>query len=277
MRAALRRWTLRVVRSLFAIYLGLILVFSLLQESLIFPGHATQGQKSSVVRPSGRQELIDLRTAGGDRTVALFIPADESSSAPTVIFFYGNGMCLADTYSQIRLFHDLGCNVIVPEFVGYGMSTGKPSEQSFYATADAAYDHLMQRGDIDKSKIISAGWSIGAGVATDLASRKAVAGLMTFSAFTSMTDIGSIVVPWLPVRMICKHHFDNAAKFPTIKCPIFCAHGAVDSMIPRDMTRTLAKSVNVEPLLVPGASHNDLFEIGEDSLRPALQSFLKRF
>jgi uncharacterized protein len=270
-----RRWTWRIIRITLAVYLGLILVFSQLQESLIFPGAASQGRKDAIVRPSGRQELIQLKTKSGDHTVALFVPADEPS-APTVIFFYGNGMSLADTYTEIRIFHNLGCNILVPEYVGYGMATGKPSEKSFYETADAAYDHLMQRPEIDKQKILSAGWSIGAAVATDLASRRPVSGLITFSAFTSMPDIGSILAPYLPVRAICKHDFDNAKKFPTIQCPILCIHGAVDSMIPPEMTKTLAKSVNIEPIFIPGASHNDLFEIGESTFVPLLANFIHR-
>jgi pimeloyl-ACP methyl ester carboxylesterase len=135
----------------------------------------------------------------------------------------------------------------------------------------------MQRSDLDKSKILAAAWSIGAGVATDLAARKPVAGLMTFSAFTSMPDMGEILTPWLPVRMICKHHFDNATKFKTIKCPIFCVHGQADTMIPCTMTKSLAQSAGVEPLLIPGANHNDLFEVGESTITPALREFLKRY
>jgi uncharacterized protein len=294
MPRALTRWTFRIARIALAAYLGLILVLSQLQESLIFPGHSTQRQNSSIVRPTGTQQLIELHTPSGDTTYALFVPADRSpvpenflpkahgsaagqlprAGAPTIIFFYGNAMCLADTYSQIDLFHDLGCNVIVPDFVGYGMATGKPSETTLYQTATAVYDHLLQRDDIDHSKIIAAGWSLGAAVATDLAARKPLAGLITFSAFTSMPNLAAQLMPYLPVRAICKHHFDNAAKFPKIHCPILGIHGESDSMIPCQMTQTLAASVGAKVLLIPAANHNDLFEIGDALLRPALTNFI---
>jgi pimeloyl-ACP methyl ester carboxylesterase len=91
---------------------------------------------------------------------------------PTVIFFYGNGACLAYMGEVFNGFRRLGMNVLVPEYPGYGMSGGKPTEKGFYAAADAGYDYLAQRPDIDHDRIDAAGWSMGSAVAVDLASRR---------------------------------------------------------------------------------------------------------
>ena len=45
-----------------------------------------------------------------------------------MIFFYGNAMCLNYSDSQLEEFRRLGLNVLIPEYVGYGMSSGRPSE-----------------------------------------------------------------------------------------------------------------------------------------------------
>ena len=47
-------------------------------------------------------------------------------------------MCMADCCGEFINFRRRGFNMIVPDFLGYGMSGGKPSEQGVYATADAA-------------------------------------------------------------------------------------------------------------------------------------------
>src|SRR5213075_2809310 len=122
-------------------------------------------------------------------TVAYFGPAldangqrrADASAQPTLLFFYGNGMCLADCIGLVQHFQKLGINVIGAEYVGYGMSTGKPSETTLYETADACWDHLQTRTDIDRNKVIAGGWSLGGAVAIEVASRRPVIGLMTFS------------------------------------------------------------------------------------------------
>ena len=51
------------------------------------------------------------------------------------------------------------------DYRGYGLSQGLPSEDGFYADADAACNYLFSRNDIDKRKIILYGQSIGGAVA----------------------------------------------------------------------------------------------------------------
>ena len=47
-------------------------------------------------------------------------------------------MCLNDPPIEFDQFRRLGLNVLIPEYVGYGMSGGKPSETGCRETADAA-------------------------------------------------------------------------------------------------------------------------------------------
>ena len=141
-----RRRAVRILRSLVLIYLGVLLVFAALQTWMIFPGAATQGQRHAVVRPMPGTELVELTASTGDNVFALFGPAlrvdgsphPDARRRPTVIYFYGNGMCLADSIGEFNQLRRLGANVLVAEFIGYGMSGGKPSETGCYATADAA-------------------------------------------------------------------------------------------------------------------------------------------
>lgn len=47
------------------------------------------------------------------------------------------------------------------EYRGYGLSEGTPSERGLYVDAQSALDYIMQRTDIDVSKIIVFGRSLG--------------------------------------------------------------------------------------------------------------------
>jgi pimeloyl-ACP methyl ester carboxylesterase len=278
-----RRPVFRIARGIVFVYLGVAIVLYAMQTSLIFPGHSTQGSKLAVVRPGLDHELLELKTTDGTKIAAVFGKAlspdgqilADSATRPTVLFFYGNGMCMADFMGEFRKFRKLGVNMMVPDYAGYGMSGGKPSEQSFYATADACWNHLMSRDDIDKSRIVAAGWSIGAAVSIDLAARKPAWRLATFSAFTSMTGMGRHLLPWLPTSLLLKHRFDNTAKLPGIKVPTLIIHGRHDAIIPFFMSEKLAAIAGgpVTTLWVQ-TDHNDLFDLGSEEILGVFEAFL---
>lgn len=289
--AAKKRWNPRRIgwrlgRTVGLIYLGLCVVLFAFQNYLIFPGQSTQGAKHAVIREStqGRYELVHLTTSRGDKTVAYFGPAldadgqrrSDAVAQPTMLFFYGNGMCLADCIGLVEDFQKLGINVLAAEYVGYGMSTGKSSETTLYETADACWDHLQTRTDIDRTKIILAGWSLGAAVAIDSATRRPAIGLITFSAFTSMTTMARRTVPWLPTSLMLRHRFENLQKIGGLKIPILIVHGTEDRIVPFAMSGELAKAAGSSPrvkTVTLSSDHHDVFEMQEAVYEP-LQQFI---
>jgi uncharacterized protein len=282
----LKRWLKRIIKLGVCVYLGLAIVLYFLQTWMIFPGAATQGRPEAAVRPTGGQELISLTTAGGDKTVMLFAPAlsadgsrhPDAAHRPTLIYFYGNAMTISACYDELFKFRRLGANVAIPEFVGYGLASGKPSEKTLYATADAAYEHLLTRADVDPRQIIPVGWSLGAAAAIDLASRKPVAGVAAFSAFTSTGDMGRHVLPWFPTSLLLRHRFENERKLRGIGCPIFLAHGTRDSLIPFAMHGRLAAAGKgpITRIAVEGGDHNDIFQQGGDGLMRQFGQFIEQ-
>lgn len=255
------------------------------ERSLIFPGAATQGRPEAVVPPSPDYELISLSTRSGTAIVAQYgkalgpdrRAASASLRRPTLIFFYGNGSCLAYSQSQFDAFRRLGLNVLIPEYPGYGMSAGVPTETAFYETADAAYDYLLTRGEVDPAQIISAGWSLGGAVAIDLASRRPVSRLLTFSAFTSMPAVAHHAAPWAPTSIIIRSRFDNASKIVAVAAPILLVHGEADTLVPVQMSAELSAQVRhgkVRRVTLPGVGHNDIFLLGAETLWSEIARFL---
>ena len=77
-------------------------------------------------------------------------------------------------------------------------------------------------------------------MAIDLASRRPVGKLATYDTFTTMHDMGRIIMPWLPTSVLLSYRFDNVAKLPGIRCPIFFVHGMADTLVPPSMEDRLA-------------------------------------
>ncbi len=273
MRDKIWHWIRLVTKTVFISYVLIVTVFYFLQTRLVFPGSWThRGAAVRVIAPAGA-ELISLTTPDGQQVKALFGPALPASTnsaevRPTILYFYGNGMSLAACVDQFEAFRRLGANVLIPDYVGYGLSSGKPSEQGCYATATAAYDWLAKDPRVDPKKIIIGGWSLGAAVAIDLAARHPPAGLFGCSAFTSMSDAGQRLYPYLPVKLLLTHRFMSIEKIPRIKCPTILAHGRDDTLVPFSMCGELARAAGgpVTQIPIDGAGHNDFWVVGAHQL-----------
>jgi fermentation-respiration switch protein FrsA (DUF1100 family) len=224
-------------------------------------------------------------TSQGEPVVALFGPgltADggalpDAAERPTMIYFYGNAMCLNYATMEFEQFRRLGLNVLIPEYVGYGMSGGSPSEQGCEATADAAYDYLVSSRGVEPTRIVAAGWSLGGSVAIDLASRRPVAGLIVFSTFTSAVDLARRVLPFVPVSLILRHRFENVRKISQVRCPILIGHGRLDQVVPFDMGEKLAAAAAgpVTTLWIDHAEHNDFYDAGGRRIDEAIAKFIE--
>ena len=116
----------------------------------------------------------------------------------TVIFAHGNAGNMSDRLFKIKFFYDLGLNVFIFDYRGYGKSEGKPSEAGIYLDAQGAYDYLQSRRDVNMKNIILYGASIGGAVVIDLATHRNAALLVVESSITNAQDMARIYYPFVP-------------------------------------------------------------------------------
>ena len=257
-------------------------------ERVILPGAAHQGRSEAILQPNPHYELFPLQVQGGRMIAAEFgsaldaegRPITASKPCPTMLFLYGNGAYLARCQKLFEGLRRLGVNVMIPEYPGYGMSEGRASERGCYAAADAAYDYLISRSDIDRAQIIVAGHSLGGGVAIDLASRRQVAALITLSTFTSIRDVLHANLPgpasWLAPLFTARCRFESLTKLPTVSCPIFIIHGTADTLVPPWMADQLANgaTAKVTRLSVEGADHISILDMSADEPWQAIAKWI---
>ena len=258
-----------MTRLLLTVYLLMCCIIYLAQDWMAFPGYSDQGKAETQIRYGGDAEIVHVETRSGIPITAVFGKARrpdglEYSAAdhqPTVLYFYGNAGSAAYSQGEFDHFRNAGCNVLIPDLPGYGQSGGKPSESNFYAAADVAWEYLRSRPDVDMSRIIVVGWSMGAGVAIDLAHRKPVMGLATFNAYTSLTAMGRKLMPWFPTSVLLKYRFDNLTKISSIHCPMFICNGRLDTLVPPEMSDRLAHQAGgrVTRVVIDSADHNSIF------------------
>ena len=290
-----RRNASQIVRRLLllaaVLYVLPLLVLDVFQKLLVF--HASATHSGTTQAPPDAKRLW-LRTQSGDRFEAYYGHALLPSGAadldyphrPTLLFFGGKGAALAGEAGLFESLRRLGANVLLPEYPGYGQSGGQVSESNCFDAASASYNFLRSRPDVDQKQIVAAGYSLGSGVAVDLAARQArrrqpVAGLALFAAYTSMADMAHQEYPIYPawlLRLILHYPFDSAAKMPQIACPVLLVHSRADELIPYRMSDTLAGLCRgpVTRLTVTHAGHAGYFSPAETSVFPALGRFLEK-
>ena len=224
-------WGLRILRSaafggsLF--YGGVLLLGCQFQEKLIFPA-----PKGLYLSPAARNWPFDEVTlpVDGEKTVGWFLPKDGARG--TILFSHGNGETVADGLDQAAIFRELGFNVLLYDYGGYGKSTGKPSEQRCYADIRAMWNYLTSTRGLTANSIVLYGRSLGGGPTTQLATEVTPAGIVLESAFCSLRRMANAKFPFLPARAILRHQFDNETKIDRITVPLLIIHSRTDGVVP---------------------------------------------
>ncbi len=202
--------------------------------------------------------------------------ADRPEVAATVLFFHGNAGNIGDRVEKVVNFRDLGLNVFIIDYRGYGKSQGRPTEQGMYADAKAAYDYLQSRPDIAKNRIVVYGASMGGVAAVDLASKYPVAALIADSTFTSAADMAKKIAPFVPSFMLAVK-LDSASKIKKVTVPKLFIHSPQDGTVPFRFGKALF-DLAPEPkefLQITG-SHNEGYALSEQIFLPGIESFLDK-
>jgi pimeloyl-ACP methyl ester carboxylesterase len=262
--------------------------FSQLKTALIFPGSRGKTTEGALVQAYKGSTILSCTTSSGYQVGLLLGAGQPSAVQPSppvpemgyLVYFYGNGMCLETCGYEFAQFRQLGYNVVIPEYPGYGMSGGWASESGCYQAADAAYHYLTETLHAHPAQIVVAGWSLGAAVAIDLAARMQVAGLIVLGAFTNIPEQAHAMLPWVPravVRLFIRERFDNVSKVRQVTCPISIGHGIDDELVPFAMAERLAQAARtrnpVTFLPIQGCSHNGIFEASSGCVWRAIKDF----
>jgi fermentation-respiration switch protein FrsA (DUF1100 family) len=223
-----------------------------------------------------------------------------------VLIFHGNAGNISHRLDYLRMFHGLGYATLIIDYRGYGRSTGSPSEAGTYRDAVAAWRHLTEQRGIAGSDIVLFGESLGAAVASWLATqvsripdpssegrrdarasslplgegsgvRETPRALVLASAFTSVPDLGAQVYWFLPVRLISRFRYDNLANVAEIKAPVLIAHSREDEIVPFAHGERLYQAArDPKQFLTLRGGHNEGFIFARDEWIRALAGFLER-
>lgn len=266
-------WMKRLLKVLLigAIFLVMIRWFE--HRQVYMPSKVLEGSAADLGRPF---EDVFLKTQDGLRLNAWFFPAAETAPRKDLVLllFHGNAGNISHRAVMHSTLLDLGLNVLALDYRGYGRSEGHPGESGTYLDGEAAYEWLTDRG-FNGSQILVHGNSLGGGIASELALRKEVGGLILQNSFCSVPDIGKELFPFLPVRLLASIHYNTYAKLPKIKVPVMIMHSPNDEIIPFTHGQRNFEAAN-EPKLFweLKGGHNDTLRAGREQFEEGLNRFI---
>ena len=199
------------------------------------------------------------------------------NSAPTILFFYGNGETAIDYNSIAPFYNQIGLNFFVADYRGYGKSGGSPSFTTMLSDANTVLEamRIVLGASGYQGPVYVMGRSMGRHSAFELAAKEdpAINGVIIESGRPSLGQFTGGLVPQQADELEEAYR----AKAASIAIPVLVIHGEMDALAPLDdaeeMFRNFA-STEKKMLVIPGAGHNDLLFKGLDEYFTAIGDFI---
>jgi pimeloyl-ACP methyl ester carboxylesterase len=202
------------------------------------------------------------------------IPLD----GPVFLYFCGNAGNLGDREEMMSMCAEYEVPIVAFDYRGTGESQGCATEERVYKDAEQIHEFVTSSLSVEPRRIVLWGHSIGGAVAAELANRRPVSGVVLEGTFRSGLVMARRMLPFLPVSWFMTYKFDNEAIVRRLRCPLFLIHGSHDSTIPVADSEILYGMApgDKELWIVPGADHNDVYQVAGESFFSRLAQFGQR-
>ncbi|MBI2906800.1 MAG: alpha/beta hydrolase [Chloroflexi bacterium] len=212
--------------------------------------------------PFNAMDLVAPVGEGVSITCRLYV---KGRASPAILFFHGNGEVVSQYDEIAPLFNNIGVNLIVADYRGYGASGGSPSFASMIADAEATYQHVLGRMQQERftGGLFVMGRSLGSLSALELACQHQddLSGLIVESGFASPSRLLTHIAGGADRPGFQEADALAARNLKAIKMPALIIHGEYDDLIPLYEGQYIFDnlgSADKHLFVVLGAGHNDV-------------------
>lgn len=175
-----------------------------------------------------------------------------------VLYFHGNKGNARRAIRQTRPVQELGYDVFIPDYRGYGKTEGSLwSDKELLADADKAYKFLAK--EYKEENIYVMGYSLGTGMASYTAALNNPKHLILVAPFTSLTDIKDKYA-WFYPDFLMRFQLPNIKFLKDVKAPVTIVHGTEDNIIDYAFSEELKSTFpdKIKLLASKGQSHRGI-------------------
>ena len=225
--------------------------------------------------------------------MACSIPVDEAVSIsacfyfgneeyPNALLFHGNGEVASDYEDIGSIYNQIGLNLFVADYRGYGRSGGKPTLASMIRDAHPIFEGFKQvlKEKGFSQKLFIMGRSLGSLSAIELAYnyQSQLSGLIVESGFASVLNLFEYLgFPAAGLGLTRTETSTGLELVRKISIPALVLHGEYDHIVPVQEGRALydnLASKDKRLLIIPGVDHNTIFLGGMEEYLQAVKDFV---
>jgi len=259
---------------------GLILASCTLDSNLFNPEEVDAYQLPGNTIPADLIEEVEL-DSDGNKIYGFWVSSSGERPGLTILYCHGNKHNIDEYWNRVMLLHELGVNIFIFDYRGFGKSEGESSEAGLYADSEAALKYVESRPEYNSDSLCFYGYSLG-NVASIYLAAEIQDPLCLFSEapFTSANSLtqGSLVLDIQP-RWLTDGEFDNIENIKKINTPFMIFHGEDDDFVRyRDNGKVVydAAPNPKELVLVANAVHNNVpYIMGKENYLSKIRDWIR--
>ena len=232
----MKKRTKRIITIVVAVIIAIPIIFLGLlyfcQEKLFF--HPAKLESNYAFEFDQNFEEITILSDDGTALNGILFKADTTKGL--VFYLHGNAGSLRSCEKMAELCTSLNYDIFVLDYRGFGKSEGKiKSEKQLYSDIHIAYDDLKKR--YDENEMIISGYSIGTGLASELASKNNPKLLILIAPYYSFEDLvcNSYSFP----AFLLRYKMPTNEYLKNVRAPVIIFHGMEDKIINYDSSLKL--------------------------------------
>lgn len=250
----MKKILLNILKLFVVLYIIVCVAFYFFQEKIIFlPETLDKNYKFGFAQ---KFEERNFETADGKLINGLLFRAD--STKGLIFYLHGNAGSLKDWGNVADTYTEFKYDIFILDYRGFGKSEGKiTGQEQLYDDNQMVYNTLKK--EYNEQDIIILGYSIGSGMAANLASVNNPKRLILQAPYYNLTDLAGQLFPFLP-SFTLRYKFATNKYLKSCNMPITIFHGNQDAVIPYESSLRLKEEFKstVDLITLDGMGHNGM-------------------
>jgi pimeloyl-ACP methyl ester carboxylesterase len=242
--------------TLCVLYVGICIFFYNIQNSILFIPRPLAEDHAFRYEFDYQERFFE--TTDEAKIHAIHAKTDSLKNG-LVIYFHGNAGNNDTNEEKFQLFMKEGYDVLYPDYRGFGLSTGElKNEDDLVGDMRIVYSEMAK--EYDESKIFLVGYSMGSGIAAQVAANNDPKGIMIWAPYYSMIDMKNASYPFLPSFLV-RYPLRTDLALQQIDEPITIFYAGDDNVLPVERAVKLNQFLdgNDQHFMLEGQGHNGIF------------------
>lgn len=242
----------------------------------------------SISVEASRQQFFFL-SSGPEKIACIYLgDSNEIPDKEVILYCHGNKNHMDNYWNRAKLLYHTGFKgkrgVLMMDYQGYGLSSGKPSEQGLYDDVAACIKWLRAKG-LKENNLIVYGYSLGSAPATYWSQDPGLMPVKKLILEAPYCSAGQMVKDashlQMPASYFTNLNINNGERIRNVKAPFLWIHGKADDFLDaesqgRRIFQNYPSNDRKRNWLIPGAGHSDVPKVmGYSQYLRAIDDFLE--